>query len=59
MEEVVANYTAAGIPLDTQWVDIDYMDAYRDFTTDPKAFPTGEEVAFFFIHFPHKICKNI
>ena len=46
VEEVVANYSAAGIPLDTQWVDIDYMDAYRDFSTDPVDFATDDLRAF-------------
>jgi alpha-glucosidase (family GH31 glycosyl hydrolase) len=31
----VANYSAANIPLDVQWSDIDYLQSYRDFTHDP------------------------
>lgn len=42
VEDVVANYSAARIPLETQWVDIDYMNHYLDFTTDPIDFPQQE-----------------
>lgn len=37
--EVIANYSAANIPLETLWNDIDYMELRRDFTTDPERYP--------------------
>ncbi|KAL2136854.1 hypothetical protein VTI74DRAFT_580 [Chaetomium olivicolor] len=44
--QVAANYSAAGIPLETVWGDIDYMDARRDFTTDPTRYPLDKVRAF-------------
>ncbi|CEO60656.1 hypothetical protein PMG11_05260 [Penicillium brasilianum] len=38
--EVIANYySAANIPLETQWTGIDYMNLRRVFTPDPYQFP--------------------
>ncbi|KAI0695583.1 alpha-glucosidase [Cerioporus squamosus] len=39
VSEVITNYSAAGIPLETMWTDIDYMYKRRIFTVDPDYFP--------------------
>ncbi|KAJ5079837.1 acid alpha glucosidase relate [Anaeramoeba ignava] len=39
---VVEQYKAHQLPLDTFWMDIDYMDAYKDFTFDPVNYPQEE-----------------
>ena len=42
VEEVVQNYTAAKLPLEAMWTDIDYMSGRRDFTFDEEHWPQAE-----------------
>ena len=39
VREVADKYEAAGIPLDMIYLDIDYMERYKDFTVDDSSFP--------------------
>lgn len=39
IREIAAKYKAAGIPLDSIYLDIDYMERYKDFTVDEERFP--------------------
>lgn len=43
VREVADKYDEAGIPLDMIYLDIDYMERYKDFTVDGKAFPDFAE----------------
>lgn len=39
IRSVAEQYGAAGIPLDSIYLDIDYMERYKDFTVDQERFP--------------------
>lgn len=45
-EDIVRRYNDFQIPLDVIWNDIDYMDQFKDFTTDPIRFPPAKFKAF-------------
>ncbi len=43
VREVADKYDEAGIPLDMIYLDIDYMERYKDFSVDDKSFPDFPE----------------
>lgn len=43
IDEVVEGYRENNIPLDMVYLDIDYMDAYKDFTISEERFPNFKE----------------
>ncbi|MGN0240893.1 MAG: TIM-barrel domain-containing protein, partial [Candidatus Weimeria sp.] len=45
VREVADRYEKAGVPLDSIYLDIDYMERYKDFTTDDKRFPEFRDFA--------------
>ncbi|KAI7897105.1 alpha glucosidase [Mucor mucedo] len=46
VEEVVQKHKDNQIPLEVQWIDIDYMDQRKDFTFDPIQFPREKMIEF-------------
>lgn len=44
IRSVAEQYKAAGIPLDSIYLDIDYMERYKDFTVDKERFPDLEKL---------------
>ena len=44
IREVAEQYKAAGIPIDSIYLDIDYMERYKDFTVDSERFPDLEKL---------------
>lgn len=44
VREVVRRYREEHLPLDSVYLDIDYMERFKDFTIDEKAFPNFEQL---------------
>ncbi|GME99654.1 unnamed protein product [Ambrosiozyma monospora] len=42
VEDVIQNLKRSDIPLETMWLDIDFMDHYKDFTNDESRYPLKE-----------------
>ncbi|KAI9892751.1 MAG: hypothetical protein M1814_001171 [Vezdaea aestivalis] len=42
LQEVIDNFARFSIPLETVWLDIDYMNQYRNFDNDEVTFPYAE-----------------
>ncbi|QKX61394.1 uncharacterized protein TRUGW13939_08542 [Talaromyces rugulosus] len=45
MQDVVANYKAANIPLEAIWSDFDMFDGYRSFVNNPVSYPVDKMAA--------------
>lgn len=43
IREVVHNYRENHIPIDSVYLDIDYMERYKDFTVNPETFPDFDQ----------------
>jgi alpha-glucosidase len=46
VEDVRSNFTAFNLPLDILWMDIDYMQNWKDFTYDSVNFPQDKVLDF-------------
>jgi len=46
LNQVVDEFANFGLPLETIWTDIDYMNQYRDFENDQNTFPYAEGAEF-------------
>jgi alpha-glucosidase (family GH31 glycosyl hydrolase) len=46
VEDVVSQYVNAGIPLDSLWLDVDYMQNYLAFSFNTKRFPEDQVATF-------------
>jgi alpha-glucosidase (family GH31 glycosyl hydrolase) len=44
LQENIDGYTTNKFPLEGVWIDIDYMDGYKDFSVNSTAFPTIKDL---------------